>query len=73
MSPPQPSLQAQPPYKAQSEPEGAHAAALQYLSDGKDISYDRTLRVVTHDGNNSAKQPYTKTRKPPVRRSVCHH
>lgn len=43
-----------------------HFGALQHLSDGKYVPYEATLRVVTHEDNKSSKQPYTKTRKPPV-------
>lgn len=54
-----------PPYKATTQSEASHHAALQKLSDCNEVPYSATLRVVVHQTNNSPKQPYSKTRKPP--------
>jgi hypothetical protein len=44
-------VHAQPELKSEDKPENVHAKALQYLSNGYNVPYSDTLRLVTVEGS----------------------
>ena len=58
----------QPSFKNEDKPEWFHQKALQALSNGRDVPFEATLRVVEIEGSASPLLPPRQPRKHPVSR-----
>ncbi|KXZ43026.1 hypothetical protein GPECTOR_106g120 [Gonium pectorale] len=55
-----------PAVKDEDKSENQHYRSLQGLSNGVEVPYDSTLRVVVHEGSRTPKLPPRQTQKHPV-------
>lgn len=60
-----PGLQPQPVPQAKAIDIGGHVQSLQELSNGSEVAYQDTLRVVSHDGSKAPRQIYKQNKKHP--------